>query len=60
MIKSRYTSYRVSIGDVISLKEKSKNIELFKENFLSNLPNVYPYLEKDENSFSGRFTKLSW
>ncbi len=42
---------------MISLKEKSKNIELFKENFLSNLPNVYPYLEKDENSFSGRFTK---
>lgn len=50
-------SYRVSIGDVISLKEKSKNIELFKENFLSNMPNVYPYLEKDENSFSGRFIR---
>ena len=55
--KVEIPSYRVSIGDVIYLKEKSKNIELFKENFLSNMPNVYPYLEKDENSFSGRFTK---
>lgn len=50
-------SYRVNIGDVISLKERSRNIELFKENFASNMHNVYPYLEKDENSFSGRFIR---
>ena len=42
---------------MISLKERSRNIELFKENFASNMHNVYPYLEKDENSFSGRFIR---
>ncbi|HSH35363.1 30S ribosomal protein S4 [Schnuerera sp.] len=50
-------SYRVNIGDVISLKKKSRNIELFRENFLSSFPNLYPYLEKDESSFSGKLTR---
>lgn len=50
-------SHRIEIGDVISLKEKSRNIELFKENFLSSIPNNYPYLEKDEKSFSGKLTR---
>ena len=51
-------SYRVNIGDEISLKEKSKDVELFRENFLSSFPNQYPYLEKDENDFSGKFTRF--
>ncbi|CCQ97637.1 30S ribosomal protein S4 B [[Clostridium] ultunense Esp] len=46
-------SYRVNVGDTISLKEKSRNIKLFKENFLSFFPNLYPYLQKDESNFSG-------
>lgn len=50
-------SYRVSIGDTIALKEKSQNIELFKENFLSQFLNEYPYLDKDEDNFSGKFLK---
>lgn len=50
-------SYRVDIGDTISLKEKSRNIELFRENFLSSLLNNYPYLEKDKNSFSGKLIR---
>ena len=51
-------SYRVNIGDEISLKEKSKDVELFRENFLSSFPNQYPYLEKDENNFSGKFIRF--
>jgi len=51
-------SYRVSPGDEISLKEKSRNVKLFKENFLSSFPNQYPYLEKDENNFSGKFIRF--
>jgi len=50
-------SYRVNIGDEISLKERSRNIELFRENFLSSFPNMYPYLEKDESSFSGKLIR---
>lgn len=51
-------SYRVNIGDIVSLKETSRNIELFKENFLSQILNIYPYLRKDESSFSGKFIKF--
>lgn len=55
--KVNIPSYRVSVGDNISLREKSRNIELFKENFTFFINANYPYLEKDENSFSGRLIK---
>lgn len=51
-------SYRVDIGNKISLKESSRNIELFKDNFFSNILNEYPYLEKDKLSFSGKFIRF--
>ncbi|NLW23609.1 MAG: 30S ribosomal protein S4 [Tissierellia bacterium] len=51
-------SYRVNVGDTISLKESSRNVELFRENFLSSFPNIYPYLEKDGESFSGKFIRF--
>lgn len=51
-------SQRLIPGDVISLKERSRNIELFRDNFLSSFPNQYPYLEKDEANFSGEFVRF--
>ncbi|MBZ2174418.1 30S ribosomal protein S4 [Schnuerera sp. xch1] len=56
--KINIPSYRINIGDTISLKEKSRNVELFEENYLSSFPNAYPYLEKDESSFSGKLIRL--
>lgn len=50
-------SYIVDVGDTIELKEKSKDIELFKENFNNFFLNQYPYLEKDENNMSGILVK---
>ncbi len=50
-------SYIVQVGDTIELKEKSKNIEIFKENFNNFFLNQYPYLEKDENNMSGTLIK---
>ncbi|MBU5255059.1 30S ribosomal protein S4 [Tissierella praeacuta] len=50
-------SYMVQIGDIIELKEKSKDIELFKENFNNFFLNQYPYLEKNENKMSGTLIK---
>lgn len=50
-------SYIVGVGDTIELREKSKNIELFKENFDNFFLNQYPYIEKDENKMSGILTK---
>lgn len=46
-------SFRVSVGDVISLKEKSRKVELFTDNFLDNVSFVLPYLTKNEADFSG-------
>lgn len=51
--KVNIPSFNVSIGDVITLREKSQKNELFKNNFLSNYLNKYPYLDKSENDFSG-------
>lgn len=50
-------SYRVKTEDTISLKEKSQNVELFKENFYSNFLTSYPYLDKDKNTFSGKYVR---
>lgn len=50
-------SYRVSPGQKISLREKSRNNEMFKDNFRDkNI--VLPYLEKDVDSYSGSLTRL--
>ena len=51
-------SYGVSVGQVISLKEKSRNNVLFKESFLSNALSQFAYLSKDVDSFSGTLTKI--
>lgn len=51
-------SYLVQVGDVISLKEKSRSIELFKENFENAFLNSYSYISKDESNFSGTLIKM--
>lgn len=51
-------SYLVQVGDVISLKEKSTNIELFKENFQNAFLSSYPYISKDEANYSGTLIKM--
>ena len=54
--KADRPSMEVRPGDVISLKEKSHKVEMFRDNFLSHTLNV-PYLEKDEDSFSGTLVR---
>ncbi|NLI66353.1 MAG: 30S ribosomal protein S4 [Tissierellia bacterium] len=51
-------SYLCEVGDTISLKEKSRSVELFKENFQNALLNTLPYIQKDEESFSARLIKM--
>lgn len=50
-------SYRVSVDDVISLSEKARENDMFRNNFLENLVSL-GYLSKDENNFSGKLTRL--
>lgn len=49
-------SYSVKIGETISLKEKSKKNELFKNNFETNI-NQYQYLEKNVEELSGKLIR---
>lgn len=50
-------SYEVSIGEVISLREKSQSNTMFKESFQINAYSQYPYLSKDLDSYSGALVK---
>lgn len=50
-------SFGVSVGDVVSLREKSRSNAMFKENFNQNAISQYPYLTKDVNDFSGSLTR---
>lgn len=50
-------SYICDVGVEISLKPKSRETEMFKENYLNSLLNTYPYIEKDEG-FTARLVKM--
>lgn len=50
--KADRPSIEVQPNDIIALKEKSQNVELFRDSFLSHTLNL-PYLEKDVERFSG-------
>ncbi len=50
-------SYEVKVGDVLSLREKSQSVQMFKDNFESK-NNFLPYLEKDVSAMKGRLVSL--
>lgn len=51
-------SYLCEPGDMIILREKSREVELFKENFENALVSSLPYLSKDANNYGGTFERL--
>jgi ribosomal protein S4, bacterial/organelle type len=51
-------SYKVEVGDVISLKESSQKNEHFRDCFLGHPLFNVPYIEKNEEAFSGKLTRL--
>nr|WP_312292628.1 30S ribosomal protein S4 [Clostridium chromiireducens] len=50
-------SFNINLGDTIKLKEKSQHNDLFRDTFLSNILNAYPYLSKNEGNFSGTLSR---
>ncbi len=46
-------SFGVGVDDVITLREKSRTTEMFKDNFQNSDVAGLPYLSKDVNTFSG-------
>jgi len=51
-------SYRVKIEDTVSLREKSRNTQLFVDNFTGNFGLGLDYLERDIESFSGKLSRI--
>ena len=50
-------SYQVNVGDVIGLREKSRNLQIV-EDALAVRPAVPEYLSYDENARTGTFIRL--
>jgi small subunit ribosomal protein S4 len=55
--KADRPSIQVQPGDTISLKEKSRNVDLFRDTFQSHTLTL-PYLEKNEENYTGTLTRL--
>lgn len=51
-------SYSAAVGDIITLKEKSRENHLFVSNFTELKSFDLPYIQKDFVNFSGTFTRL--
>lgn len=56
--KINVPSYAVKVGQVISLREKSQKSEQFKKSWLSDSKSKLDYLDRDEEKFSGKLTRL--
>ena len=50
-------SYSLREGDVVSVRERSKSLEIITDS-LASRANNYPWLEWDANSFSGKFVNF--
>lgn len=51
-------SYRLTPGDVISLREKSRKVTNYLDAMEANRLNTLPYLTVDLENFTGTFTRL--
>lgn len=51
-------SYQVKVGDVVSMKEKSRNNEQFKACFLGHPAFNLPYIEKNTDEWTGKLARM--
>ena len=50
-------SYKLSVGDTLTLREKSRTTQLFKDNFAASNVTL-PYLQKDIDTYTGKIVSL--
>lgn len=51
-------SFQVNPGDVVSVREKSKNLEVISNSLANGRGKRYPWLEWEQESLSGRFVTI--
>ncbi|AEB76303.1 30S ribosomal protein S4 [Clostridium botulinum] len=51
-------SYQVKVGDIVKLKDKYTNNQMFSDNFLELRTFELPYIEKNYDDFSGKLLRL--
>lgn len=49
-------SYAIKVGDVISLKEKSQDLQIFKDNM--EIATDFPYLDVDRDQLKGTLSRM--
>ena len=57
-VKINVPSYSVKVGQIITLTESARKSEQFKKSWLSDTRAKLDYLERDEEKFSGKLTRL--
>ncbi len=48
----------LSVGDVVSIREKSKSIEMVEDTVSINRVKKYPWLEFNESSLEGKYVEI--
>src|SRR5699024_5521085 len=56
--KVNIPSYNIKPGDVLTLKEKSRKIDMFSNNFETNFLNTLPYIKKNKEAFSATLVRI--
>lgn len=51
-------SYAINVGDEITLREKSRKVEAFRENFETINVNHLPYIEKNLDNFTSKLVRM--
>ncbi|MFU0824011.1 30S ribosomal protein S4 [Clostridium sp.] len=57
-VKVNIPSYAVKVGDKIALKESSRKIETFKDNFQGTEVSNLPYIEKSLDEFTSKLVRM--
>lgn len=55
--KVNIPSYKLKPGDKVTLREKSRKVELFVNTFKENELNTFPYIGKDVENFVGTYVR---
>lgn len=56
--KVNIPSYNVKVEDEITLKEKSRKVKAFKDNFETFNINSFPYIEKNLDNYTSKLVKM--